>query len=195
MECIIGKFIVLSCMFCKLQRNFGFFCSISHPYTHTKLSYSWSVYLNIRHSYEGQLTAVKLEHPLTIIAWLYCGLIYQLQGWSHICFKFSADILFDQGLNFVFLELETFIRHGYLHTWFVQEWSKWLKECIYCHLKHWPCQEYVFVLLQIIWWGNNIITGCSEPDVSLRNLNRNWSLGSWLINRYSILLDIILLID
>ena len=37
----------------------------------------------------------------------------------HICFKFSADILFDQGLNFVFLELETFIRHVYLHTWFV----------------------------------------------------------------------------
>ena len=41
----------------------------------------------------------------------------------------------------------------------------------------------------------DIITGCSEPDISLTNLNRNWSLESWLINRYSILLDIILSID
>ena len=65
----------LSCMFCKLQRNFGFFCSVNHLYTHSKRSYLQSVYLNICHFYEGQLTAVKLEHPLTIIAWLYCGLI------------------------------------------------------------------------------------------------------------------------
>ena len=179
-------------MSCKLQRNFGFFCSVNHLYTHSKRSYLQSVYLNIRHSYEGQLTAVKLEYLLTIIAWLYCGLIYPLQSWSHIGFKFSADNLFDQGLNFVFLELETFIRHVYLHILGLFEWSTWLKECIYCHLKHWPRQEYVFVLLQIIWWGNNIITGCSEPDVSLTNLNRNWSLESWLINRYS---NIILSID
>ena len=32
--------------------------------------------LNIRHSSEGQLTAVKLEHSLTVIAWLYHGLIF-----------------------------------------------------------------------------------------------------------------------
>ena len=35
--------------------------------THTKLSWSQSIYSKIRHSHEGQLTAVKLEHPLTII--------------------------------------------------------------------------------------------------------------------------------
>ena len=129
LECIIAKFVVLSCMSCKLQRNFGFFCSVNHLYTHSKRSYLQSVYLNIRHSYEGQLTAVKLEHPLTIIAWLYCGLIYPLRGWSHIGFKFSADNLFDQELNFVFLELETFIRHVYLHTWFV--WMIYMAEKVY----------------------------------------------------------------
>ena len=31
---------------------------------------------NIRHSNEGQLTAVKLEHPLAVIIWLYHGLIF-----------------------------------------------------------------------------------------------------------------------
>ena len=162
-------------MFCKLQRNIF----VVHLFEYSP--FLW------RSIDSCQIRASADHHRLTVL-WAY---IYPLRGWSHICFKFFAVILFDQGLNFVFLELETFIRHGYLHTWFVQEWSKWLKECIYCHLKHWPCQEYVFVLLQIIWWGNNIITGCSEPDVGLTNLNRNWSLESWLINRYSILLDII----
>ena len=32
--------------------------------------------LNIRHSNEGQLKAVKLEHPLADITWLYHGLIF-----------------------------------------------------------------------------------------------------------------------
>ena len=31
---------------------------------------------NIRHPYKGQLTAVKLEHPLAVITWLYCELIF-----------------------------------------------------------------------------------------------------------------------
>ena len=31
---------------------------------------------NIRHSNEGQLKAVKLEHPLAVITWLYHGLIF-----------------------------------------------------------------------------------------------------------------------
>ena len=31
---------------------------------------------NIRHSNEGQLTAVKLEHPLAVITWLYRELIF-----------------------------------------------------------------------------------------------------------------------
>ena len=33
--------------------------------------------------------------------------------------KFSADILFDHGLNSVFFLRETQIRRGYLHAWFV----------------------------------------------------------------------------
>ena len=41
-----------------------------------------------------------------------------------------------------------------MHTLGLFEWSKWLKEYIYCHLKGWPCQGYVFVILQIIWRGN-----------------------------------------
>ena len=31
---------------------------------------------NIRHSSEGQLKAVKLEHPLAVITWLYHGLVF-----------------------------------------------------------------------------------------------------------------------
>ena len=42
--------------------------------THT--SSRQSVYSNIRHSSEGQLTAVELEHPLTSITLLYRGLIF-----------------------------------------------------------------------------------------------------------------------
>ena len=32
--------------------------------SYTTLSYSQSIYSNIRHAYEGQLTALKQEHPL-----------------------------------------------------------------------------------------------------------------------------------
>ena len=80
-----------------------------------KLSYSQSVYSNIRHPYEGQLTAVNLKHPLTIIAWLYRGLIFLS---SSILLKFSADIWFDFGLNYVFLERETQENsHQATHLW------------------------------------------------------------------------------
>ena len=52
---------------------------------------------NIRHSNEGQLTAVKLEHPLAVIKWLYHGLIFLPIEVTHF-FKFSSNILFDYGL-------------------------------------------------------------------------------------------------
>ena len=61
-----------------------------------------SVYSNICHSNEGQLTAVKLKYSLTIITWLYRGLI-SLPIEVTYFFKFSADILFDNGINSVFL--------------------------------------------------------------------------------------------
>ena len=66
--------------------------------THTRSRLS--VNTNIRHSNEGLLTAVKLEHPQTIITWLYRGLI-SLPIEVTFSFKFSA-ILFDHGLNSVF---------------------------------------------------------------------------------------------
>ena len=61
-----------------------------------------SVYTNIRHSNEGQFTAVKLEHTLAVITWPYCGLIFQPIEVTYV-FKFSADILFNHGLNCLFL--------------------------------------------------------------------------------------------
>ena len=30
LENVIGKFVVSRCAFCKLRRNFGFFCSVNH---------------------------------------------------------------------------------------------------------------------------------------------------------------------
>ena len=53
--------------------------------------------LNIRHSNEGQLTAVKLEHPLADITRLYHGLIFLPIEVTYF-FKFSSNILFDHGL-------------------------------------------------------------------------------------------------
>ena len=44
----------------------------------SKLSDPQSVYSNICHPYEGQLTAVKLGHPLTIISFLYRRHIFYL---------------------------------------------------------------------------------------------------------------------
>ena len=44
--------------------------------TDMSYSHSQSVNSNIRHSNEGYLTAVKLEYTLTIITWLYRGLIF-----------------------------------------------------------------------------------------------------------------------
>ena len=44
--------------------------------TEMSYSHSQSVYSNLRHSNEGQLTAVKLEHPVTIITLLYRGFIF-----------------------------------------------------------------------------------------------------------------------
>ena len=70
----------------------------------TEMSYtrSWlSVNTNIRHSNEARLTAVKLS-----IRWpsspdcIAGSFIYPLR--SRIFLKFSADILFDHGLNSVF---------------------------------------------------------------------------------------------
>ena len=52
---------------------------------------------NICHSNEGQLTAVKLEHPLAVVAWLYYGLIFLPIEVTYF-FKFSSNILFDHGL-------------------------------------------------------------------------------------------------
>ena len=52
---------------------------------------------SIRHSNEGQLTAVKLEHSLTVIAWLYYGLIFLPIEVTYFL-KFSSNILFDYGL-------------------------------------------------------------------------------------------------
>ena len=60
-----------------------------------------SVYSNIGHFNEGQLTGVKLEHSLTIITRLYRGLIFLPNEITYF-FKFSADILFDHLLNSVF---------------------------------------------------------------------------------------------
>ena len=51
---------------------------------------------NIRHSNEGQLKAVKLEHPLAVITWLYHGLIFLPIEVTF--FLFSSNILFDHGL-------------------------------------------------------------------------------------------------
>ena len=60
------------------------------------------VHSNLRHCNEGQLTAVGLEHQLAVITWLYAGsFFYPLR--SRIFLKFSADILFNHGLNSVFL--------------------------------------------------------------------------------------------
>ena len=61
-----GKWVKLHVL--QTSKEFWVFCCVNHLYIHTKLSYLQSVYLNICHFYEGQLTAVKLEHPLTIIA-------------------------------------------------------------------------------------------------------------------------------
>lgn len=85
-----------------------------------KLLYSQSVYSNIRHPYEGQLTAVNLKHPLTIIAWLYRGLIFLS---SSILLKFSADIWFDFGLNYVFLDRETHIRRHMYGAFFSSKFN------------------------------------------------------------------------
>ena len=52
---------------------------------------------NIRHSNEGQLTAVKSEHPLTMITCLYHGLIFLPIEVTYF-FKFSSSIIFDHGL-------------------------------------------------------------------------------------------------
>ena len=46
---------------------------------------------NIRHSNKGQLTAVKLEHPLTVITWLYHGLNFLAIEVTYF-FKFSSNI-------------------------------------------------------------------------------------------------------
>ena len=49
---------------------------------------------NIHHSSEGQLTAVKLEHLLAVIAWLYHGVIFLPIEVTYFL-KFSSNILFD----------------------------------------------------------------------------------------------------
>ena len=63
-----------------------------------------SFYSNIHHSNEGQLTAVKLEHLMVIITGLYYRLIFLPIEITYYSFKFSADILFNHGLNSVVLE-------------------------------------------------------------------------------------------
>ena len=63
-----------------------------------------SFYSNIHHSNEGQLTAVKLEHLMVIITRLYYRLIFLPIEVTYYFFKFSADILFNHGLNSVVLE-------------------------------------------------------------------------------------------
>ena len=53
---------------------------------------------NIRHPNEGQMTAVKLEHPLAVITWLYHDLTFLPTEAKYTFFKFSSNILFDHGL-------------------------------------------------------------------------------------------------
>ena len=52
---------------------------------------------NIRHSNEGQVTAVTVDHTLVVIIWMYRGLIF-LPIEVMYFFEFSSKILFDHGL-------------------------------------------------------------------------------------------------
>ena len=70
--------------------------------THTKLPYSQFVYSIIRHSNEGRLIAAKLEHLLTIITWLYRGLIFLPINVTYFL-KIFSNILFHHELNSVFV--------------------------------------------------------------------------------------------
>lgn len=76
-----------------------------------------SVYSNIRHPYEGQLTAVKLGIRWPSSPDSIAGTFLPIE-FTYIL-KFSADILFDHELNSEFLEWETHIKRVYSHIWFV----------------------------------------------------------------------------
>ena len=51
---------------------------------------------NIRYHNESQMTAVKLEHPLAVITWLYNGVFFLPIEVTYF-FKFSSNILVDHG--------------------------------------------------------------------------------------------------
>ena len=129
---------------------------ISHHYKqdwnvffHTKLSNSQSVYSNIRDFYDGQLTAVKLEYLdlLAIMIWLYRGLIFLPIEATYFLEVFRWYFIWSQAQFRIF-------RAGSSHQATHQACLLTRLVClndlnkgyIYCHLKRWPRQEYVFFL-------------------------------------------------
>ena len=78
-----------------------------------------SVYSITLHFNKGQLTAVKLELPLTIFTCLYRGLIFLPIEVTYYFFKFCTNLLFDHELNAVSLAEP----HGSENLYILENWA------------------------------------------------------------------------
>ena len=115
---IIAKFIVLCCAFCKLRRNFGFFCSINHhsgPLRKHMFTCDWCISIHfVCFCFSSSLLVIALFQAIidqfsSKIFLMFLILTRLLQEQSNVCLLPSTKSPLIIAISFAILEPPRFI--------------------------------------------------------------------------------------
>ena len=115
---IIAKFIVLCCAFCKLRRNFGFFCSINHhsgPLRKHMFTCDWCISIHfVCFCFSSSLLVIALFQAIidqfsSKIFLMFLILTRLLQEQSNVCLLPSTKSPLIIAISFAILEAPRFI--------------------------------------------------------------------------------------
>ena len=115
---IIAKFIVLCCAFCKLRRNFGFFCSINHhsgPLRKHMFTCDWCISIHfVCFCFSSSLLVIALFQAIinqfsSKIFLMFLILTRLLQEQSNVCLLPSTKSPLIIAISFAILEPSRFI--------------------------------------------------------------------------------------
>ena len=115
---IIAKFVVLCCAFCKLRRNFGFFCSINHhsgPLRKHMFTCDWCISIHfVCFCFSSSLLVIALFQAIidqfsSKIFLMFLILTSLLQEQSNVCLLPSTKSPLIIAISFAILEPPTFI--------------------------------------------------------------------------------------
>ena len=115
---IIAKFIVLCCAFCKLRRNFGFFCSINHhsgPLRKHMFTCDWCISIHfVCFCFSSSLLVIALFQAIidqfsSKIFLMFLILTSLLQEQSNVCLLPSTKSPLIIAISFAILEPPRFI--------------------------------------------------------------------------------------